>query len=87
MADKIAIYQRIFPQLTPRQREVLVDFSLGMTTSQMQQKANCSRQAIERHLADIKETFECHSSSEIRVIFLNTVLLSMLHSINNVHNS
>ncbi len=70
----------LFPTLTTRQLEVMKDFSLGMTTSQLQIKANCSRTAIEKHLADLRAEFGCTSSNEIRTIFLNNVVIRMLQA-------
>ncbi|MGK4306609.1 helix-turn-helix transcriptional regulator [Shewanella xiamenensis] len=74
------LLKELFPTLTNRQLEVMKDFSLGMTTSQLQTKANCSRTAIEKHLADLRAEFGCTSSNEIRTIFLNNIVIRVLQA-------
>lgn len=74
------LLKELFPTLTNRQLEVMKDFSLGMTTSQLQTKANCSRTAIEKHLADLRAEFGCTSSNEIRTIFLNNIVTRVLQA-------
>lgn len=78
--SEITIFRELFPTLTPRQLEVMKDFSLGMTPSQLQAKGDCSRTAIERHLADLRAEFGCTSSNEIRTIFLNKLLIQVLRN-------
>lgn len=78
--SEITIFRELFPTLTLRQLEVMKDFSLGMTPSQLQAKADCSRTAIERHLADLRAEFGCTSSNEIRTIFLNKILIQVLRN-------
>lgn len=76
--SEATLLKELFPTLTPRQLEVMKDFSLGMTTSQLQTKSNCSRTAIEKHLADLRAEFGCTSSNEIRTIFLNKIIIRVL---------
>ncbi len=68
----------IFPTLTQRQLEILHDYSIGMTQNQIQRKSDCSRQAVERHLSDIRAEFGCETSNEIRTVFLNNLILRVL---------
>ena len=85
--SEITLFKELFPTLTPRQLEVMKDFSLGMTPSQLQTKSACSRTAIERHLADLRAEFGCTSSNEIRTIFLNKILIQVLRNSSTTKNN
>ncbi|GIU52126.1 hypothetical protein TUM4438_44020 [Shewanella sairae] len=75
--------KEIFPNLTPKQLSILIEFSLGRTPSQLKELENCSRTSIEKHLSNLRHNFGCSSTGELRTVFLNNILMEILINLKN----
>ena len=67
------IHEKLFPELTLRQFEVMFAYVQGRNTSDIIRLSKCSRTTVERHLTEIRYKFNCEKSGDIRIVFNNRV--------------
>lgn len=77
------IHETLFPDLTPRQYEILSHYAAGRSTSELETIFACSRTAIEKHLYEIRYKFNCSKSGELRTIFNNRMFIFIVENLIN----
>ncbi|EIK4811104.1 helix-turn-helix transcriptional regulator [Vibrio parahaemolyticus] len=63
-----------FPELTFRQYSILQAYSLGVTQKQIAVVHNITDSTVKEHLQAIRTKLGCHSTSDLRYIFLTRLL-------------
>lgn len=72
-----------FPELTFRQYSILQAYSLGVTQKQIAVIHNITDSTVKEHLQVLRTKLGCHSTSELRYIFLTRLLNECCYHFSN----
>ncbi|WP_417852338.1 helix-turn-helix domain-containing protein [Vibrio europaeus] len=79
--EKAMAFKTLFIELTDRQYQVLYLHSYGLGVKEIARFLKITERTTKFHLTDLRRIFDCHSSNELRLIYmsrLNTILASYI---------